>query len=302
MGVFSRLSDIINANLNAALEKAEDPEKMIRLMIQEMEDTLVEIRSATAKCLAEKKERTRLLKRLEQQKLDWERKAELALDKEREDLARAALAEKTALGDRIQHISDELSMYDEQLTKYDDDIARLQAKLNDARARQRAIVMRHRSAHHQLKSRKQIHNSKIDDMLNRFDSAERRIDHIESEAEALDMGRKAKSLDEEIEQLQRDERVEAELDALKSSRKEKQWDTNIMSDLLFVPVILFLVIVAPIWLILHYATRNSASKRLTSKDESLLEDLHENARRMEERIHNLERILDADAPEWRSKS
>jgi len=222
MGVFSRLGDIINANLNAALEKAEDPEKMIRLMIQEMEDTLVEIRSATAKCLAEKKERTRLLKRLEQQKLDWEHKAGLALDKGREDLARAALAEKTALGDRIQHLTEELSMYDEQLTKYDDDIARLQAKLNDARARQRAIVMRHRSAQHQLKSKKQIHNEKIDDMLNRFDSAERRIDHIESEAEALDMGRKGKSLDEEIEQLQRDERVEAELDALKSSRKEKQ--------------------------------------------------------------------------------
>lgn len=222
MGVFSRLGDIINANLNAALEKAEDPEKMIRLMIQEMEDTLVEIRSATAKCLAEKKERTRLLKRLEQQKLDWEQKAGLALDKSREDLARAALAEKTALGDRIQHLSDELALYDEQLTKYDDDISRLQAKLNDARARQRAIVMRHRSAQHQLKSRKQIHNDKIDDMLNRFDSAERRIDHIESEAETLDMGRKAKTLDEEIDQLQHDERVEAELDALKSSRKEKQ--------------------------------------------------------------------------------
>src|SRR6056297_2368275 len=221
MGVFSRLSDIINANLNAALEKAEDPEKMIRLMIQEMEDTLVEIRSATAKCLAEKKERTRLLKRLEQQKLDWEHKAGLALDKGREDLARAALAEKTALGDRIQHLTDELSVYDEQLVRYDEDIARLQAKLEDARARQRAIVLRHRSATHQLKSRKQIHNDKIDDMLHRFDYAERRIDHIESEAESLDMGRKAKTLDEEIAGLEKDDRVEQELDALKSSRKDK---------------------------------------------------------------------------------
>ena len=218
MGVFSRLGDIINANLNSALEKAEDPEKMIRLMIQEMEDTLVEIRSATARCLAEKKERARLLKRLEQQQLEWAHKAELALDKNREDLARAALAEKTALGDRIQYLSDELALYDEQLAKYDNDIGRLQAKLNDARGRQRALVMRHSSAKHQLKSRKQIHNDKIDEMLHRFDSAENRIDHIESEAEALDMGRKAKSLDEEIEQLQSDERVEAELDALKHSR------------------------------------------------------------------------------------
>jgi len=222
MGVFSRLGDIINANLNAALEKAEDPEKMIRLMIQEMEDTLVEIRSATAKNLAEKKERGRLMTRLEEQKIDWERKAELALDKGREDLARAALAEKTAITDRIQHLSDELAMYDEQLGKYDEDIGRLQAKLDDARARQRAIVLRHRTATHQLKSRRQIHNDKIDEMLHRFDSAERRIDHIESEAESLDMGRRANTLDEEIERLQSDERVDAELEALKNARTNKE--------------------------------------------------------------------------------
>jgi len=218
MGVFSRLGDIINANLNAVLEKAEDPEKMIRLMIQEMEDTLVEIRSATAKCLAEKKERGRLLKQLEQRRLDWEQKANLALNKQREDLARAALAEKTALGDRIDHLSEELTVYDEQLEKYDADIARLKAKLDDARARQRSIVLRHRSAKHQLKSARQVHNDRIDEMLERFDSAERRIDHIESEAEILDMGRKAQTLDDEIDQLQRDERVEAELESLKQSR------------------------------------------------------------------------------------
>ncbi len=222
MGVFSRLGDIVNANLNAVLERAEDPEKMIRLMIQEMEDTLVEIRSATAKCLAEKKERTRLLTRLEQQKLDWARKAELALDKERDDLARAALAEKTALGDRIDALSEELSQYDEQLAKYDDDIACLQAKLDDAKNRQRALVMRHENARKHLKGRKQIHDGRIDDMLQRFDSAERRIDRIESEAESLDMGRRAQPLDEQFEHLERDERVEAELEALKNSRAGKE--------------------------------------------------------------------------------
>ena len=186
------MGDIINANLNAALEKAEDPEKMIRLMIQEMEDTLVEVRSATAKCIAEKKERTRLLKRLEGQQIDWARKAEIALGKDREDLARGALAEKTALADRIGYLTEELKEYEDQLAKYDSDIGKLQAKLTDARGRQRALVMRHRSATHQLKTRKHLYNDKIDEMLNRFDSAEQRIEHIESEAEALDMGRKGK--------------------------------------------------------------------------------------------------------------
>ena len=220
MGIFSRMGDIINANLNAALEKAEDPEKMIRLMIQEMEDTLVEVRSATAKCIAEKKERTRLLKRLEHQQIDWERKAELALEKDREDLARAALAEKTALSDRIGYLKEELDHYEDQLAKYDEDIGKLQAKLTDARNRQRALVMRHRSASHQLKTRKHVYNDKIDEMLHRFESAEERIERIESEAEVLDMGRKGKSLESEFRNLERDERVEAELQALKSRNKE----------------------------------------------------------------------------------
>jgi len=221
MGIFSRMGDIINANLNSALEKAEDPEKMIRLMIQEMEDTLVEVRSATAKCIAEKKERSRLLKRLEAQQIDWARKAEIALEKDREDLARGALAEKTALGDRIEHLKQELEEYDEQLGKYDGDIGKLQAKLTDARSRQRTLVMRHRGASHQLKTRKHIYNDRVDEMLGRFDSAEQRIEHLESEAEALDMGRNGRSLDDEFRSLERDERVEAELAEMKSKRQPK---------------------------------------------------------------------------------
>jgi len=220
MGIFSRMGDIINANLNSVLEKAEDPEKMIRLMIQEMEDTLVEVRSATAKCIAEKKERSRLLKRLEEQQIDWESKAEIALDTNREDLARAALVEKTTLSDRIGFLKEELTHYQDQLTKYDSDISKLQAKLTDARNRQRALVMRHRSASHQLKTRKHLHNEKIDEMLHRFDSAEQRIEQIESEAESLDMGRDGKTLESEFRKIETDERIEAELAELKS-RKQK---------------------------------------------------------------------------------
>ncbi len=220
MGIFSRMGDIINANLNSALEKAEDPEKMIRLMIQEMEDTLVEVRSATAKCIAEKKERARLLKRLEEQRIDWARKAELALDKDREDLARAALVEKTALSDRIGYLNEELAQYEDQLAKYDSDITKLQAKLTDARNRQRALVMRHRSASHQLKTRKHLHNDKIEEMLHRFDHAEQRIEQIESEAESLDMGRKGQNLESEFRKLETDERIEAELAEMKSKKQQ----------------------------------------------------------------------------------
>ncbi len=220
MGIFSRMGDIINANLNAALEKAEDPEKMIRLMIQEMEDTLVEVRSATAKCIAEKKERERLHRRLREQQDDWMAKAELALDKGRDDLARAALTEKTALADRISYLEEELEQYANHLARYDEDIAKLQAKLSDARNRQRALVMRHRSATHQVKTRKHLYNDKVDEMLHRFDHAEARIEQIESEAEALDMGRRGGDLQAEFRDLEREERIEAELAELKSRKKE----------------------------------------------------------------------------------
>lgn len=230
MGVFSRLGDIINANLNSLLEKAEDPEKIIRLMIQEMEDTLVEVRSAAAKCIAEKKERERLIHRLEHQQLEWAQKAELAMKKDREDLARAALAEKTALGDRIESVRRELEMLEEQMSKYNADIGKLQAKLEDARGRQRAIVMRHKSATTQLKAKKQIHNEKIDEILHRFDSAERRIDSIESESEALEMGRdKQQKLAEEIRELEQDERVDAELDALRKKMGQGEEDNDVRS-------------------------------------------------------------------------
>lgn len=215
MGIFSRFSDIINANINALLEKAEEPEKIIRLMVQEMEDTLVEIRSAAAKCIAEKKEHRRLISRMENEQLEWERKAELALSKDREDLARAALVEKTSISAQIDTMKQELAVIDEQLEKFSADISKLQSKLQDAKTRQRSIIMRHKTASSQLRARKHIHNETLDEMMFRFDAAEQRIDRVESESEAMDMGRK-RSLADEIDDLQNDERVDEELESLKS--------------------------------------------------------------------------------------
>ena len=215
MGVFSRLSDIINANLNSLLDKAEDPEKIVRLMIQEMEDTLVEVRSAAAKVIAERKERERQLSLLDQEQRDWEQKAELALRKDREDLAKAALSHKAALGDQSKQVAQDLGILGDNLAKLNDDIAKLQAKLQDAKARQRTIVIRAQNAQTSLKARTQIHSAKIDDMLNRFDYAERRIDAVEAQAEALDLGR-AKTLNQAFADLEAEERIKGELEALKA--------------------------------------------------------------------------------------
>ena len=219
MSIFSRFTDIINANINSLLEKAEDPEKIIRLMIQEMEDTLVEIRSAAAKCIADRKEQKRYLEFLEREQQGWAKRAELAIRQDREDLARAALAEKQALADEMERTRHETEMLDEQLEKFNSDITQLQSKLNDAKTRQRSIVIRHKTATSQLAARKHIHDDKIDEMLFRFENAERRIDRVEAQGESLDMGRR-KGLAEEIAGLEDDKRVEEDLQNLKAKLKK----------------------------------------------------------------------------------
>ena len=215
MSIFSRFTDIINANINSLLEKAEDPEKIIRLMIQEMEDTLVEIRSAAAKCIADRKEQHRYAAFLEREQEGWAKRAELAVRQGREDLARAALAEKQALNDEVEQTRRDTKMLDEQLEKFNSDITQLQSKLTDAKTRQRSIVIRHKTASTQLAARKHIHDDKIDEMLFRFENAERRIDRVEAQGESLDMGRR-KGLAEEIAGLEDNDRVEDELAELKA--------------------------------------------------------------------------------------
>jgi phage shock protein A len=215
MSVFSRFTDIINANINSLLEKAEDPEKIIRLMIQEMEDTLVEIRSAAAKCIADRKEQRRYAEFLEREQQEWAKRAELAVRQDREDLARAALAEKQKLIDEASKTTHEMKLLNEQLEKFNSDITQLQTKLTDAKTRQRSIVIRHKTAATQLQARKHIHDDKIDEMLFKFETAERRIDHVEAQGEAMNMGRR-KGLAEEIAGLEDDDRVEDALAALKA--------------------------------------------------------------------------------------
>jgi phage shock protein A len=215
MGIFSRLSDIINANLNAVLDRAEDPEKMIRQMIHEMEDTLVEVRSNAARMIADRKSMERRRGRLGEAQTEWQRKAELAVSKDREDLARAALTEKAKLVEDLKGLAEELVHLDESLAKYEEDIAKLEAKLREAKAKQKVILARHATAASQLRVRRQVHDRRIDDAFVRFEQMERRLDNIEGEVEAFDLGR-GRTLAEEIDDLATDSDVEAELEALKS--------------------------------------------------------------------------------------
>lgn len=218
MSIFSRLTDIVNANLTALLDRAEDPEKMARLMIQEMEDTLVEVRSAAVKAIADRKELGRRVADARFGLEDWERKAELAVAKGKEDLARAALFEKRRAGDVLRGLEAELVQVDEVLGRYEDDIGRLQSKLDEAKAKRKSLEMRAEAAGHSIKARKVLHDARVDEALARYDRMHRRIDELEGEAEVLDKGR-TPGLSQRFAELESEGNVEAELEALRRKVK-----------------------------------------------------------------------------------
>ena len=219
MGVFSRITDIVNSNINSLLDKAEDPEKMVRLIIQEMEETLVEVRTASARAIADKKELERRRERLQEEAADWERKAELAVSKGRDDLARAALVEKSKAEDVATALAAELTTLDGALAKLNDDIHALQQKIKDARARQKAILVRGKAAQTRLGVRRHLHDHSIDDAMNRFEEYERKMDDLEGQVESFDLGQR--SLKEQIDDLAVDESVDQELRELKARVKEQ---------------------------------------------------------------------------------
>lgn len=216
MGIFSRMSDIVNSNINALLDSAEDPEKMIRLIIQEMEDTLVEVRSSSARVLADRKTAERKRLRIAQEVNDWEEKAKLAITKGREDLARAALQEKRAIEEELETISAELNSTDEHIEQLNDEVTQLQQKLSDAKAKQKALLMRSQTVHSRMAVKRQMHRSELDEAFSKFDKFERRMDNLEGELDAMDLGREG-GLAAEIDALQDDDALNEELEALKQS-------------------------------------------------------------------------------------
>ena len=219
MSIFTRLSDIVNSNISALLDKAENPEKMIRMVIQEMEETLVEVRSGTAKVIADKKTLKRRVDTLRKQAQDWEQKAELAVSKGREDLAKAALVERSAINASIDMTEKDLAKLDETLDKLSSEIELLQAKLNDARARQKTILLRAKATENRVNINMKLKSEAIDSALDKFEYFERKIDQMEGQLETGHV--ESRGLQSEFDELERQEQIDAELAALKTKMAGK---------------------------------------------------------------------------------
>jgi len=220
MSIFSRTRDIVAANMTELLDRAEDPSRMIRMIILEMEETLVEVRASAARSIADAKEMRRACARLDELQASWTDKAELALSKDREDLAKAALMERQKAADMGAGLKAEMALIDDTLRSYEADIAKLQGKLREARARQNAIATRFESAVTRAKAREMLNGGRTEDAFSRFEILERRADFAEGRAEALGMTG-PKSLEEEIADLKSSEKVDAELEAMKAARAAK---------------------------------------------------------------------------------
>ncbi len=223
MSIFSRMSDIINSNINALLDKAEDPEKMVRLIIQEMEEALVEVRSTSARAIADRKELERRGAWQEAEAQEWQRKAEVAVVNGRDDLAKGALVESNKARETISLLSEELGLVEATLAKLNEDVIALQAKIKDAKARQNAIIVRGKAAQTRLGVRRTLSDHNIDDAIARFELYARKMDDLEGEIEAYDMGQK--TLSDEIAELETDEGVHEQLTELKA-RIAGQHDTR----------------------------------------------------------------------------
>lgn len=219
MGIFSRFTDIINSNITALLDNAEDPKKMIRLIIQEMEETLVEVRSSCARIIADKKEVTRRLSRLNQEAQEWTEKAKLAISKGRDDLARAAISEKSGIESEIASTQEELNGLDEHLASLNDEVGQLQLKLDDAKAKQKAMLLRAQTVEGRYKVKRQINKESVNDAFSKFDLFQRRMDELEGQVEAMDVGKT--DLATEIDQLAKDDAINEELSRLKDEMDPK---------------------------------------------------------------------------------
>ena len=214
MGIFTRFRDIVGSNLNAMLDKAEDPEKLIRLMIREMEDTLVEIKASCAGVMAERKKAERQLEEITGRSAYWEEKAGMAVQKGRDDLAREALHEKRRYTRRIDVLESEITDLNQLVDQYQEDIRQLEEKLKTARNKQRMLTQRHIHAKRKRQAQEDIRRMDSSEVVRKFDDFEGRIERMESEADLVNYGRRT-TLEEELDKLNLDDEIEKDLEELK---------------------------------------------------------------------------------------
>lgn len=220
MGMFSRINDIVQANINAMLDKAEDPEKIIRLIIQEMEETLVEVRTDAARYIAQQKTLARQIDNTNKEIASWQDKAQLAMNNDKESLAKAALVEKQKYVAKLSSLQEQESHLAESIEKIQHDTSRLNTKMAEAKAKQKVLIQRKYSAETRLKVKQANHENKIDDAMSRFESYEQRIDYLEAQVDAYDLTKsnEAASLSAEFQALEADETIEQELAELKKNK------------------------------------------------------------------------------------
>ncbi|WGV99286.1 phage shock protein PspA [Vibrio sp. YMD68] len=221
MGVFSRFADIVNSNISSLLDKAEDPEKMIRLIIQEMEDTLVEVRTNSAKALADKKDLSRKIESMEDQIEGWQQKATLAITKQREELARAALIEKQKLIEILKGLQAENVLVEDTIEKLSGEVSKLESKIIETRAKQQTLAIRNQTATSRRDVQKHLHTSRTHEAMAKFEQYSRKVDELEAEADVYAKSGNAKSLDQEFAELQAQDEIEQELAKLKQQMKDK---------------------------------------------------------------------------------
>ncbi len=217
MGIFTRFRDIISSNINAMLDRAEDPEKLIKLMIREMEDTLVEIKAACAGAMAEKKKVARRLEEIQSREKLWADRAGLAVEKGRDDLAREALIEKRRFAAQAAKLDADGMEHDGLIKQYQDDIQQLEDKLHKAREKQRLLVQRHIHATRTRQAREEVRRADNFESIAKFDELELRIERMEAEADLVHFGRKP-NLEDAFDGLVADEDIERELAAIKAAR------------------------------------------------------------------------------------
>ncbi len=225
MGIFTRFKDIVASNISAMLDKAEDPEKLIKLMIREMEDTLIELKSSCAGTIASQKKVGRLLEDAREKEAFWSQKADLAVTKGRDDLARQALIEKRRFTQRIEAVEEELTELESIADQYRDDIQELENKLKTAREKQRLLVQRHIRATSKKQAQQEIRRADSAEIMQKFEEMETHIERMEAEADLVNFGRK-NNLEQAFDTLEADDEIETQLKALKSLKSEKNSDTT----------------------------------------------------------------------------